>query len=96
MTMTSHGAICAIMKVSRMPRRPLKRMRAIAKDASSAISSEAATESTVTVNELRTRVQKWSAATAFRKCSKVMSVGNHTGVSVMMSPVGLKAVLNIQ
>lgn len=76
--------------------RPLKRMRAIAKDATSAITSEAATEIRVTVNEFPTRVQKWSARTAFLKCSKVMSVGNHTGVSVMMSPVGLNAVLNIQ
>ena len=33
---------------------------------------------------------------AVLKWSKVMSVGNKTGVSVMMSPVGLKAVANIQ
>lgn len=48
------------------------------------------------MSELLTYVQKWSASVAVLKCSKVMSVGNQTGFSEMMSPVGLKAVANIQ
>ncbi len=50
----------------------------------------------VTVSELRTNVQKCSASVAVPKCSNVMSVGNHTGSSAMMSPVGFSAVANIQ
>ncbi len=57
---------------------------------------ENTTDRAVTVTEFRTRVQKWSASTAFWKCSRVAFVGNHTGSSAMMSPVGLKAVANIQ
>lgn len=58
--------------------------------------SEKRTARQVTVSELRTYVQKWSASVAVLKCSNVTSVGNQTGVSEMMSPVGLNAVENIQ
>ncbi len=96
MIMTSQGAICASMKVTMSPRRPRNRIRARAKAANRAMTSEHSTEQTVTVTELRTSVQKWSACTARSKWPRVTSVGNHTGFSAMMSPVGLKAVANIQ
>ncbi len=94
--MTSQGAIWAIMKVSRMPLRPLKRIRVRAKAPQSAMTSDRPTASTVTRTEFPASVQKCGAFTAVTKCSAVPWKGNHTGSSVMMSRVGLKAVLNIQ
>lgn len=96
MTMTSQGAIWASMNPMMKPRRPLNRIRARANAAARPMTSEKTTASTVTVTELRTSVQKLSAPNAVLKCSNVMSVGNQTGFSLMMSPVGLSAVANIQ
>lgn len=87
MIMTSQGAICASMNVTMSPRRPRNRIRASAKAANRAMTREKTTDRTVTVTELTTSVQKWSASTAFLKWLKVTSVGNHTGFSAMMSPV---------
>ncbi|CAM5579732.1 hypothetical protein SALBM217S_01328 [Streptomyces griseoloalbus] len=96
MTMTSHGAIWASMNPMTKPRRPLNRMRARAKAPASAMIRENRTARQVTTSELRTNVQKCSASTAVPKCSNVMFVGNQTGSSAMMSPVGFSAVANIQ
>ncbi len=96
MVMTSQGAICAAMMTSTKTLRPRKRIRAIAKDASVAITSEITTARTVTMKLLAVYVQNFGTLTAVLKCSRVASNGTNTGVLLMMSFDGLKAVLIIQ
>lgn len=95
MTMTSHGAIWAIITVRTRPLRPLNLIRAMAKLAARATSRASATAPTVTRTLLVTYVQKFSTPVALVKLSSV-GVKTKTGSLVSISLDGLSAEENIQ
>ena len=84
------------MTTSTKPLRPRNFIRAIANEASVAMTSEPSTASRVTVKLLPTISQNCGAPVAVLKCVSVPRSGRKTGVLLMMSLFCLKAVLNIQ
>ena len=76
--------------------RPVNRYFASATAARNAITIEARTATTTTMTLFLTVSQKYGRAIASRKWSKVGEDGNQVGVMLLISSVGLNAVVTIQ